>query len=205
MTNKQYLLIFFMLIAQVGLIAQNGGNSVFNDFPWLSLHLDENNCEGANVQVFLDDRGTHFVYVTTVASQRLYYGDGEFACVTASNIDCLEFCGIGQNNLVGGWLCPGDGGMFTDPPSNNIPINLHVDTPFDNLEVYPTIANETIQIYFSNKADIRLIDLSGKVLQVIPHAGGHSTLEVAALTAGYYMVQVQSENNMKTSKIIVSH
>ena len=205
MTNKQYLFIFFMLIAQVGLIAQNGSNSVFNDFPWLSLLLEENNCEGANVQVFLDDAGTHFVYVTTEESKRLYYGDGEFACLTASNIDCLEFCGIGQNNLVGGWICPGDGGMFTDPPSNNIPINLHVDTPFEGLEVYPTVANETIQIYFANQADIRLIDLSGKVLQVMPHAGDYSTLKVADLTAGYYLVQVQAEGHLKTSRIIVSH
>lgn len=209
MSNKQYLLIFFMLIAQVGLIAQNGGNSVFNDFPWLSLHIDENNCEGDNVQVFLDDKGTHFVYVTTGATKRLFYGDGEFVCVTASNIDCLAFCGIGQNDLVDEWLCFVDDGMFTDPPSNSIfeqtPTNLSIDTPFENLEIYPTVANETIQVHFSNKADIRLIDLSGKVLQVIPHAGGHSTLKVADLTEGYYIVQVLSERNMKTSKIIVSH
>ncbi|MFK7978403.1 MAG: T9SS type A sorting domain-containing protein [Saprospiraceae bacterium] len=209
MINKQYLLIFFMLLAQVGLLAQNGGDSIFNDFPWLSLHIDENNCEGANVQVFLDDKGTHFVYVRTGTTKRLFYGDGAFACITASNIDCLEFCGIGQNDLVDAWLCPGDGGMFTDPPSNNVfeqtPTNLYVDTPFEDLKVYPTIANETIQVYFSNKADIRLIDLSGKVLFVMPHAGGHSTLKVTDLAEGYYMVQVQSERAMKTSKIIVSH
>jgi len=198
-----------MLIAQVGLFAQNGDNSIFNDFPWLSVHIDENNCEGATVQVYLDDKGTHFVYVTTGDIKRLFYGDGEFACLTASNIDCLEFCGIGQNDLVSIWLCPGDGDMLVNPSNNNIfeqiPTNFYVNTPFQELEVYPTVANETIQVYFSTKADIRLIDLSGKVLQVIPHAGGHSTLKVGDLTEGHYMVQVQSENNMKTSKVIISH
>jgi len=207
MINKQYLLLFFMLMASIGLTAQNGSNGVFNDFPWLSLYINQDNCEGATVEVYLDDKGTHFVYVTTGGTKRLYYGDGEFACVTASNIDCLEFCGIGQNDLVGAWLCPG--GMLTDPPSSNIvdqlPISLQDDTTFDDLEVYPTVANETIQVYFSNKADIRLIGLSGQVLQVIPHAGGFSSLQVADLAEGYYMVQVQAEKKMETSKVIIAH
>jgi len=207
MINKQYLLIFFMLLTQVGLIAQNE-DPIFNDFPWLNLLIDQNNCEFTNVDVYIDNAGTQFVYVTIGDTQRLFYGDGEFACLTASNINCLEFCGIGQNNLVDSWVCPSDGGMFTDPPNDNIfgqTVPNIVNTSFDELKIYPTVANETIQVFFSEKADIRLLSLSGQILQVVPHAEGNSTLKVADLTEGYYMVQVLSEKNMETFKVMVTH
>ena len=157
----------------------------------------------------MDNGGTQFVYVTTGETQRLYYGDGEFACLTASNINCLEFCGIGQNNRIDSWICPGDGGMFTDPPSDNnfgqtVP-NIIVNTTFEELKIYPTVANETIQVFFPKKADIRLLGLSGQMLQVVPHSEGYSTLKVADLAEGYYLVQVLSEKNMETFKVIVTH
>ena len=94
--------------------------------------------------------------------------------------------------------------MFTAPPNSNI-FQQTPNNNYDNLQIYPTVANETIQVSFAKDATIRLVSLSGQIIQVIPHAGNRTTLEVGTLNEGLYLVQVHSGQKIETRKIIVSH
>ncbi len=77
-----------------------------------------------------------------------------------------------------------------------------------NLVLYPNPANNFVEISFVNSAErinkIVLLDMLGKLVNTIPvQSNDHITLDVSNLAKGVYLVEINTENNLKTIKKLV--
>ena len=179
-------------------------DTVFDDFPWLLDGIvDPNNCNNLIIETYLSNRGEYFIYVRRGNNQRLYYQDGTLACITFPHLDCIEFCGLVSSDLVETWSCPSDN--LTDNTSSPN-FDLKNNSPFSTLEeisVYPTISNTEINVVTSSIADIYLINLSGQVVKSIKQKTGFTTINIANLNAGHYMVQVKTAKANNAFKVVI--
>ena len=178
-------------------------DTVFDDYPWLEELVNRNSCEGVIIEIYLSEEGVYFIYVIRGPSKRLYYADGSIACITFPNLDCIEFCKLFPTDLVETWSCPTNGNFVENPTINQL--ETKIATLSTQINIFPTLANETINIAYNQKAKIRLVSLGGQIVRSLDHSAGLSTIDVSDLEEGYYMIQVEGVYTTKSFKVIIAH
>ncbi|MEX1189029.1 MAG: T9SS type A sorting domain-containing protein [Bacteroidia bacterium] len=79
-------------------------------------------------------------------------------------------------------------------------------TPQQDYEVFPLPAQQDINIRLKGKPstsfDVKLLDLSGRQIACLTNNKGNMLLSLAALSAGCYFLELESEGHKTTKKII---
>ena len=71
----------------------------------------------------------------------------------------------------------------------------------DDLQVYPNPASSMITVENALNANIHILDLTGKQVMAIENNNG-TQLNVADLTNGIYIVQVESDGKISTGRFV---
>lgn len=112
----------------------------------------------------------------------------------------VDFFGLGGNT--------GDGLYFIDDVSiTDLSVGVEEVEAFD-FEVYPTPANETVNILSNAQgaAQVNIVSLSGQqVFSEKFNSLVQTQLDVSELAEGLYFVQVIADNTQVTKKIMVRH
>ena len=72
----------------------------------------------------------------------------------------------------------------------------------DNVTVYPTITSDKVQVTTSNKAHIRLCDLTGKIIEAHDSMGGIYELDLSSRATGVYFTVITIGEKTITHKIV---
>ena len=72
-----------------------------------------------------------------------------------------------------------------------------------NLNVYPNPAVSAINISFEQDAQIKIFNNLGQQLLQQVHLAGISNIEISSLPKGMYWVELQSESNRITSRLVI--
>jgi Beta-1,4-xylanase len=72
----------------------------------------------------------------------------------------------------------------------------------DNVTVYPTITSDKVQVTTSNKAHIRLCDLTGKTIEAHDSMGGVYELDLSSRATGVYFTIITIGEKTITHKIV---
>ena len=75
------------------------------------------------------------------------------------------------------------------------------ETEANAISMYPNPANEVV-IIDGGEGELSVMTMNGKIMQTIEH-NGTSTLNVVDLNAGIYIISVENNNSVSTSKLIV--
>lgn len=86
------------------------GNIIFEEYPWLTDLVDQNDCEGTIVQLY--DQGTYiFIYVHDGTDGILYFQDGVRYCRDSPGFSCVDAYGLGAPTME--YECDDNGGGGT--------------------------------------------------------------------------------------------
>lgn len=70
-------------------------------------------------------------------------------------------------------------------------------------KIYPNPASNILNISLLKSADVKLIDIAGRVVYEQKAATGSHTIQLNELSKGLYFVQLTYQNNIETQKIII--
>ena len=104
------------------------------------------------------------------------------------------------------WFIHSDGKLHTDdepePPEPPVAINGAEDGTFS---LYPNPANKELNIALQGTEvnEVVVIDIYGKTVARTTVANGNNTLNISALPAGMYFVQLRTNNSVKATQKIV--
>jgi len=79
-------------------------NTFFNDYPWLSNHVDQNNCSNEVIAEY-NGGSYQFVYVKNDSGGTLYYQNGTFYCSDDGSGNCIDLYNL--NQILNSWSCSG--------------------------------------------------------------------------------------------------
>ena len=98
----------------------------------------------------------------------------------------------GRRTDIGAWL------------SNIIPTNVHHIEKGQQLSIWPNPATDKINIiHNSNKIDIALLDLTGKLLKQQQSELSTFEMDISDLPKGTYILNISSEEAFSTEKLII--
>ena len=153
-----------------------------------------------------DDNGADALYVGM--NYGIYYIDNNITdwLPYSNNIPNVRINEIEINNTqnrlyAGSW----GRGLYVSPVQDS---NLGVNSVFtsDNVQVYPNPATAeiTVSLISPSEIDIRIFDLSGKLLIYEADKMVESThgVDISSLTSGIYFLRINSENGEVTKKFI---
>ena len=103
------------------------------------------------------------------------------------------------------WYIHEDGKIYNDPvpePEPPVAINGAEDGTFS---LYPNPANNVLNIALQGTEvnEVVVIDIYGKTVARTTVANGNNTLDISALPAGMYFVQLRADSNVKATQKIV--
>jgi len=173
-------------------------SSILDEYLWLNTLIDTNNCGNTSVSLF-SGGSYYFVYVQSASGNRLYYQDGTFYCEDGPGYSCLSLYNL--TNTASVWNC--GGGISTKKQSTNIS-NLILKEDF---KIYPnpTTGKVFINLLDANNYQIKLMDISGKVMEQLETKMDESIIEmnVNNLPKGIYLVVLKNELNSSIQKLII--
>ena len=102
----------------------SGGDEIFEDFPFLTSVVDQNNCDGTVITVY-EQGAFSFIHVQTNSEGVLYFQDGTRYCTDGNNFDCVEAYGFGA--AIRTWEC---GSTVPPPPPSGSNPEVFEDFPF---------------------------------------------------------------------------
>ena len=90
---------------------------------------------------------------------------------------------------------------------DNIDINTTL-TGIDNINfktrIYPNPANDVINIYNAESANISIFDIVGKLVMTENNITATQSINISNLTEGTYFVTINRNNSVETQKIVIS-
>jgi len=173
--------------------------SILDEFSWLRSLIDENDCGDASVSLY-NVGNYYFVYVATESSGTLYYQDGTFYCSDSSGRSCRSLYNLADPEQV--WNCNNNGNSRVVPNFSRAP------KPLETFILRPNPAVDKVFIDLpssSSDYEIKLMDISGKLLKQINSRAYSTTLEVdvTALSQGIYLVELKDGINKFTQKLVI--
>lgn len=74
-----------------------------------------------------------------------------------------------------------------------------------SLKIYPNPANDNVRVEWNteDKAILRLLDVSGKVIQTQILNRNYSDMDVSKLSKGLYLIQLQTSEGVSTGKLLI--
>ncbi len=69
-----------------------------------------------------------------------------------------------------------------------------------NIHVYPNPASDFISIECNTNAEVKILDITGKLVKQLNIGDGATTIQVSELSSGLYVLQIQSGSNITSSR-----
>jgi uncharacterized repeat protein (TIGR01451 family) len=105
----------------------------------------------------------------------------------------------------------GNSAVVTNTTSNvNVtnPAGVEDESALGSITVYPVPANTFVQISGINPQDItglKILDLNGKVVQILNTTNANSNISVSEIANGFYLLEIISGMNSILKKICIQH
>jgi photosystem II stability/assembly factor-like uncharacterized protein len=189
-------------------VASSTGNKVYisNDGGATWINYKKNLPNFSSLAVVWDDNGVDGLYVGM--NYGLYYIDNNLTewLPYANNLPNVQINELEINNTEDKIYAATYGrGLWSSPVQD---ANLGVSTVLtsDTVKVYPNPANSEITVSMTtpSEVDIRIFDLSGKLLVYQADTTMRSTLtiDISSLTSGVYFFRINSAKGEVTQKLI---
>ena len=133
------------------------------------------------------------------------YGDGMYGSQYGS-------CSVDGNYTVRDLSNSGTPVIMLDPDFGNgithdfcIPsVGLEDESPLDQVRIFPNPAASAVSIFlpFESATEIKLMDLSGKLLLTGMLAPGVRSIDLSDCASGAYLIRIQYNGYIKTSKLL---
>ena len=189
-------------------IASSTGNKVYisNDGGVTWINYKKNLPNFSSLAVVWDDNGGDALYVGM--NYGIYYIDNNLTdwIPYSNNLPNVQINELEVNNTQDKLYVATYGrGLWASPvQDSNLGITSILSS--DNVQVYPNPATAeiTVSLTSPSEVDIRIFDLSGKLLvyQADTIIEGAHSLDVSSLTSGIYFLRINSENGEVTKKLI---
>jgi hypothetical protein len=124
--------------------------------------------------------------------------------ILTDSFGCSDPHTVDINNCEFGFICTSCNysGINVSIENNNITSGLKSSEENDNqIIIYPNPANSKVQVEASQIQEIKLFDLLGNEIIVTKQNG----IGVSSLSEGVYFIQVNTNGNISTRKIIIQH
>ena len=146
--------------------------------------------------MFVGTNGDGVAYTTDYGQTWTLWNEG----LTNKNMYCIEIF----DNYVWSACCCGYGLYKRLLPKV---IGLEQKNDDYNLTVYPNPANQFLNIKFDTKIDkIRIVNMFGSTIRIVnTDASPLYKLDVQALTAGIYILEMQTKKGVLIEKVLVRH
>ncbi|MBD3582895.1 DUF5074 domain-containing protein [Flavobacterium selenitireducens] len=173
---------------------QSSGNGMIyftSDFDVYSASLST---LGANPQLLFStgDQGVYGIYGMNLINDKLYVGDAA-GYIAPGSVLVYDLSGNVLGTHAVGWL---PNSFYKAEPQMAVP-----DTQISAIGLYPNPA--TRHFYLSNVSDAKvcLYDFAGRLIKFQDYTA--SGISVSDLPRGLYVVQIASDNQLSTQKLIV--
>jgi photosystem II stability/assembly factor-like uncharacterized protein len=189
-------------------VASSTGNKVYisNDGGTTWINYKKNLPNFSSLALVWDDNGVDALYVGM--NYGIYYIDNNLTdwIPYSNNLPNVQINELEINNTQDKiYVATYGRGLWSSPVQDS---NLGITSVFseDNVQVYPNPATAEITVLLTlpSEVDIRVFDLSGKLLVYEADAIVEKThrLDVSSLTSGIYFLRINSENGEVTKKFI---
>ncbi|WP_196891447.1 T9SS type A sorting domain-containing protein [Aureivirga marina] len=227
-----FLLISTLSFAQISITKKDGTpindgdvftyNSIEEANAKLVFYVDNNTSNPVNLKVTFNDitnadgNDMQFCYGTTcyfnVTEGTQYPAVGDDDVIIAANSN-LQSNGNYFWNKVDGSDVIDYAIEFTDANSDfSLSITYRFDQNFINVnefnqipvDVFPSVANETINVRVKENVDLNIFDLSGRLIRTEAISAGVETLNVSDLTPQTYILKLSNkEGKVSTRKVVI--
>ncbi|MGN6568193.1 MAG: T9SS type A sorting domain-containing protein [Flavipsychrobacter sp.] len=207
--------IFKLEMTNAGFQVEDDKFGTLNDY----INIQEWWYEGSNIvelrygpsqvtySIYFDWGGKPLIFYTPYKSLSGASGGGTYYVVSgdpaAPTIDSVVFGPMGNPTYMGTLLnsYPANGQVYRFTPKNLGVTNVALQ----NVHVYPTAAQTEVMVdYNSNeKASYTVVSINGSATNIngtLSHGTTH--IDVSALPAGVYLVELQSSNGRATRKFV---
>jgi PKD repeat protein len=186
-----------------GILIQDDGQGLFNKAPGdpipdIDITIDQSP-GGATMSATTTDINGYFTFTGLAAGDYIIYAD-MLGYTTTPQI--LSFDGSNMNQDV--TLCSNDTLTTVDVCSSIT--TLIASLPNSNLfNIYPNPASDKLTIEFdgSEKVEISIIDMQGRLVLKENNLKSYSTLDVSNLSNGVYQLKFVGTNSYSIQKILI--
>ena len=173
--------------------------AVFDNRPWLSDLIDVNDCEGVTITEY--EKGSYiYIYIKTEGEYGvLYNGSGLKYCTSRPTLDCLEFYGLGSDEITDSWSC--SDGIIIDPD-----LQARSIIPVKKSIIYPNPSTGTIHLTNCDKStELEICDLNGhKVEFSTEHQADNQLLiNISVSRGGLYLIRSMTNGRSEIHKIFI--
>lgn len=169
-------------------------DNVFAAFPWLVPLVDENNCSSEEINVY-DTGNYNYIHIQTPTSGKLYFESGALFCTDSPGYDCVALYGF--TVIESTWSCCNMG-------------NLRYDTEqlSESIQVFPNPNEGIFNLLFLSDVEAyttaNMYTIQGKLLKTMELSNLKlQTIDMADLRKGIYILEIVSQSNVFTKRIIV--
>lgn len=168
--------------------------TLFDTYNWLQNVIDSDDCI-ATVSEYQYSTNHYFIFIETANEANLYYQNGTLYCTNSLTYSCLDAYGLSTPNRF--YSC------------NNTAKKMAAIKEITRLNIYPNpsegIFNVDLSKINSPQSKLYISDIQGKQLRHFRINEAQQTLQLnlSDLEKGIYLIRIQSENILMTSKIII--
>jgi len=179
-------------------INENSEQAVFDNYPWLTEKIDQSNCSNEIIYVY-DADSYEFLIVKTDLGESMYTSNGDIICFSAAG--GFSFTDLyDESRILNSWACEeGVQGKLSTTKVQN-----------QEIQIFPNPAKDKVFINLQKltfeQPVISIYDVQGKeVLQtsVAETFADIVQLDVSDLNRGIYLLEVRSNDNVFTEKVII--
>lgn len=112
----------------------------------------------------------------------------------------------GFQDDAGNWV-PGENQQFTIADGTAQTLTYAIvgvdNNIFRNVSIYPNPARSVVTVANAEGAMISILDLNGRTLKIQENAAAECELDIAGLSGGIYLIEIQLDNKLNVSKLVV--
>jgi len=138
------------------------------------------------------------LYIIKMALTTLYYQDGTYYCTDGPGYSCVGLYGLPEASNV--WACDGN---FIHKEEDNMVNYLKFD---ENFKIYPNPSKGKFKVELAEPAQsLNIMNMDGRILKFLPIENHQNLIELnlTGIAKGIYMVQIQTDEQIKTQKMII--
>ncbi len=172
--------------------------STFNTYTWLTDFVDPAACNGESIYVY--DADTYeFLIIKTNLGESLYKTNGDLICFSSAG--GFSFIGLyNESRILDSWTCDtGIQGRESFSETKNQGIQIFPNPATDKLSI-------NLQALTFEQPAISIYDVQGKQVKQLTSAAafaGIVELNVEDLERGIYLVEVRTNENILTEKLLI--
>ncbi len=188
------------------------GPALFEEYTFLYNLINPTTCSASEKVTVYTSGAFNYLFVESAMESALYFQDGSFFCLQASNYDCVAAYGFDESNITDSWTC---GQATFAPPitdKQSLSTSPIIEQTF-SLKAAPNPAQNHLWVTINSPKiqtlQLRLMDRTGRTLITNPQTvtKGQQRIPLSLENIGggmYYLILQNTETgDSQVEKIVV--